>query len=403
MRAAALRPPYAPTASPAGAVPASGRARRGEASRWRTHALILAIWTVVALVSANDSYFVLRLAGRPEGFGRLLALNLQSCWLWAALTPLMIWLSRRFRLDRRQWRSHLGVHAAAAVGIAAFDVCVDALLRPWVSPFPGVPLFTMFLRQLDTNLFAYFMVVATAHAVDYYRLYRERRLAAAELGSQLATAQLQLLKMQLQPHFLFNTLNAIAELVHEDPDAADQMLTRLGSLLRLALDGAGAQEVSLRQELESLEAYLAIERVRFRDRLTIAIDVAPEALEARVPSLLLQPLVENAIRHGTGPRAGRGRIEVVGRRRGAPGAPDASLELEVRDDGRGLPDGGHALREGVGLRNTRERLARLYGDAHDFALRNRVAGGVIVAVTVPFRAAADGAARVTSALAAEEA
>ncbi|HUF25427.1 MAG TPA: histidine kinase, partial [Gemmatimonadaceae bacterium] len=239
---------------------------------------------------------------------------------------------------------------------------------------------TRFIFQLDLNLFSYFIIVAATHAVDYYRLYRERRVRAAELANQLTSAQLQVLKMQLQPHFLFNTLNAIAELVHEDAEAADRMITRLGDLLRLSLDRSGEQEVPLRQELDFLGAYLEIEQTRFRDRLSIEMDIAPETLDASVPNLLLQPLVENAIKHGTSACAARGRITITATLRGG------ELRIEIRDNGRGLPHPA-VLREGVGLRNTRARLVQLYGDHHGFSLRNSTDGGAVVAIEIPYRPA----------------
>jgi LytS/YehU family sensor histidine kinase len=187
-----------------------------------------------------------------------------------------------------------------------------------------------------------------------------------------------MLKMQLQPHFLFNTLHAIAELVHEDPRAADRMVAGLGSLLRISLESAGRQMVTLREELEFLEAYLAIEQVRFRERLSVAVEIDPHALDARVPHLLLQPLVENAIRHGVAPRMAAGRVTVSARRE------NGRVEIEIADNGRGLPNGTPRA-EGVGLRNTRARLEQLYGNEFRLELANGPAGGAVARLALPYQ------------------
>jgi LytS/YehU family sensor histidine kinase len=211
----------------------------------------------------------------------------------------------------------------------------------------------------------------------YFALYRTRHLDASELETRLAKTHLQVLKMQLQPHFLFNTLNTIAELVHTDPEAADGMITRLGKLLRLSLDHASHQVVPLRQEADFVRVYAEIEQVRFQDRLQVVWDLAPDTLDAAVPTLLWQPVLENAIRHGVTPMAGLGRIVIASRRE----AED--LVLEIADNGRGLPPGG-ALREGVGLRNVRERVAQLYGSRARFNLAPTLGGGVTATLRLPF-------------------
>jgi len=205
-------------------------------------------------------------------------------------------------------------------------------------------------------------------------LFRSR---AAELEKGLAQAKLQALQMQLNPHFLFNTLHSISSLMHKDIEAADKMITRLSDLLRAALEGAGTQEVSLRQELKLLELYLAIEKIRFGNRLTVKLDVAADVLEAQVPNLILQPLVENAIRHGIEPRARPGRIELQAHRQ------NGVLAVVLSDDGTGLGQNG-AIREGIGLSNTRARLRELYGSAHRFELASGPQGGVRVELNIPY-------------------
>ena len=222
------------------------------------------------------------------------------------------------------------------------------------------------------------MIVAVSQAFDYYRKYRERELRAAELEKRLAQAKLQALQMQLNPHFLFNTLHSISSLMHKDVEAADRMIMRLGDLLRAALESSDTQEVGLRQELEFLKRYLEIEQTRFGDRLKIKLNIAPDTLEAQVPNLILQPLVENAIKHGIEPRSKPGCIELSAHR------VNGELALEVCDNGVGLRDD-QAIDEGVGLSNTRARLRELYGEAHRFELRAGPEGGLLVHLTIPFK------------------
>jgi len=229
-------------------------------------------------------------------------------------------------------------------------------------------------------LVVYWTIVGVGHALAYYRKYREREMLAIMLESRLAQTQLQMLKMQLQPHFLFNTLNAISALMHQDVELADQMLARLAQLLRATLESAGTQEVPLKQELEFVELYLEIEQARFGPRLVVHIDAEAETMDAGVPNLILQPLVENAIRHGIAPRPQTGHIEIRARRE------NGELRVEIMDDGPGLAgDSSVPQREGVGLTNTRARLRQLYGNAHQFTLANRAGGGLVVTVCVPFR------------------
>jgi LytS/YehU family sensor histidine kinase len=220
--------------------------------------------------------------------------------------------------------------------------------------------------------------VGVSHGIEYYRRFRERELRASQLETRLAAARLEALRAQLQPHFLFNTLHAISALMNRDVEAAERMLARLSDLLRLTLDSAGEPMVPLKRELEFLAGYLEIEQTRFADRLTVQMNVEPDALDAPVPSLLLQPLVENAVRHGIAPRATPGRIEIRARR------ADGALHIEIEDNGRGLP---REMREGLGLSNTRARLEQLYGPAHRFELRAAKGdgSGTLVQLVLPMQ------------------
>ena len=322
--------------------------------RWLQWALILFGLTCVALFFASQTYLSYKYSGGEAHWRIVLKINLCQWYVWGLLAPGIIWLARRFPLERGCWISSLGIHLAAGVGVALVKWQLDNLLRHYVLGFErGTSLIFVFHQSLVT----YWLLVGATQAYLYYQRYREGELRAAHLGTQLAQAQLQALRMQLHPHFLFNTLNAISTLVHNDPEAADRMIARLSELLRLTLDNVGVQEVPLAQELEFLERYLEIERTRFADRLTVRMEIAPDTLDALTPYLILQPLVENAIRHGVAPRSWAGCIVVRSRRE------DRMLVLEVRDDGPGLASGAAAKENGVGVSSTRARLEQLYGSA----------------------------------------
>jgi two-component system LytT family sensor kinase len=231
---------------------------------------------------------------------------------------------------------------------------------------------------LHSDLLTYWVLVGLSHAVGYYRKYQERELKATQLEARLVQAQLQALKMQLQPHFLFNTLHAISALVHKDVEAADRMITRLSEFLRITLDSVGVQEVPLKTELESLDKYLEIEQVRFGSRLAVVRSISAETLHLLVPNLILQPLVENAVRHSIAPRASGGRIEIRAR------SEKGILVVDVLDDGPGAP--AESYREGVGLANTRARLQQLYGSAQTLDLRNDPGVGFRVSLSLPAHA-----------------
>jgi signal transduction histidine kinase len=340
-------------------------------------AFILLVWTLVGLFFSSQIYFYYLGTPKQMSLPRSLAWQMSAVVIFALSTPLVLLLARRYRIDRQTWRRALPLHLLAGTLIcaawAAFHIVLDVyfngdLAKFWWSNLPRI----VFLN-LDRELLVYWIIVVLSHAVDYYQRYREGELRASQ-------AQLQALKMQLHPHFLFNALHSISALVHSDPDAADKMIARLGDFLRLTLDSAAAQEVTLKQELEFLNCYLDIERTRFRDRLTTQIEADPKVLDCVVPNLILQPIVENAIRHGVSQRAAHGHVEVRASRVG-----DA-LRLEVRDNGRGLPEGAEANRAkqgGVGLANTRARLQQLYGSAYRFELQNAPEGGAVVTLELP--------------------
>ncbi len=350
--------------------------------------LVAGFWLAVGILSATQFYYTLLGEKVAVSWAKVFSVQTTQWVLWIPLSFLILWLGRRFAFERRLWATRLSIHVAASIATACVHVALQALAIVWVEPFPWRTAYKfseVFFGQLqsigDINFLIYWGVLGADLAFTYYRKYREGELRAVELQAQLAQAQLQALKMQLHPHFLFNTLNAIAALVRKNENkAATDMLAGLSDLLRLALENVGAQEVSLKRELEFLERYLEIEKIRFADRLQVQMHIAPEMLEARVPNLILQPLVENAIRHGVAIRATSGRIEICAERHGE------RLRLQVKDDGPGLsPD--KSLSNGVGLSNTIARLQRLYGSAQSLVFNNAPEGGAVVTLEIPFELA----------------
>lgn len=343
--------------------------------RWVRWLFGFAGWTFVALFFASQTYLTYRSSGGHAPVALIVKMNLAEWYLWALLSPLVVWLARTAPLGRQHWARSGSIHLAASGGLAIAVWWLNNLARHLLL---GLASSIQLAYVFHQNLTVYWILVAATVGYQYYSRYREGELRAAQLSAQLAQAQLQALRMQLHPHFLFNTLNAIATLVHKDPETADRMIARLSDLLRLTLENVGVQEVSLAKELEFLERYLDIERTRFADRLAIQMQIAPETLDARAPYLILQPLVENAIRHGIAPRSEPGQITIDAQRK------DGRLVISVTDDGPGIASSA-AIKDGVGISSTRARLERLYGQAHRFALDNAPLGGLIVTLELPFQ------------------
>jgi len=353
---------------------------------WAQVVWIFALFTGLALLCAVQEYVAYSIKMNPIPWSLALRRSIEQWYLWAALTAPVLWLATRFPFEPGQLRRSLLVHAAAA-GVVTLTVSAlhAALLHGQTSIEGAVFRFPDVLRKLlwlggIMNLSIYTLIVLVHHGWRFYRRYQQRERQAAALATELVQARLDALRMQLNPHFLFNTLHAIAALIHEDPPAADRMVVRLSELLRQTLDHAGEQEVPLRQELALLDRYLEIERARFQDRLSVRVAVEPGLEEVRVPFLILQPLVENAIRHGIEPREDMGHIDIAARR------VDDQLELSVADDGPGLPEPPPPpAREGIGWANTRSRLAHLYGPHHRFELVCPPSGGLAARLLLPCR------------------
>jgi two-component system LytT family sensor kinase len=348
--------------------------------------IIFSVATALGFFSAFAAfYFVSTFTDKPEPFGLLLALNLGYWYSWALLTPGILRLTRRFPFDRAAWKIAIPIHIAGvviatslhvvltvALGMGTYWVIGESLDR-WLNEAQE-----MLFLNFDWEMMTYWTIVGVGTALRYLHEARAKELNAAQLETRLVEARLHTLQRQMQPHFLFNTLNTISALMHRDVEAADAMIARLSDLLRMSLQRVGVQEVPLKEELDFLSKYLEIEQTRFRDRLTVVFDIQAETLDALVPNLLLQPLVENAIKHGIGPRPTPGQIAVRARLNGA------MLELDVQDNGVGLSAARLTdFNRGVGLSNTRSRLDHLYGSLHRFEFRQPVEGGLLVCIAIP--------------------
>ena len=363
----------------------------GSRPRW---SIILLAWLIpssIAVLQSTAGYALRGMLAREW----IWALMQFPRWMtWALVTPLIFYASERVSFTRGRIGRAILTHLLIAFVLGAavelvwmrLSLALSALLEPEQMarmPTSRIEIYsTAVLTRLLSGAFTYAAVLGIATTLGYHRRFREREVRAAQLEAQLALAQVQALKMQVHPHFLFNTLHAVTVLIREDPAAATRVVTRLGDLLRLTLSRATTAQVSFRRELEILTLYLEIERMRFHDRLEINYDVQAATLAALVPDLILQPLVENAIKHGVSPNAGVGRIDVHSRRDGE------WLVLEIRDNGAGLAPG-ERPRDGVGLTTTKARLDRLYGAYHELTLANRDEGGFVARIRIPFQLSTD--------------
>jgi two-component sensor histidine kinase len=355
----------------------------------RYAAIIFITATVLGLFFAAQIYFSAAALHRDIGWGQALYWSFGDWYEWALLSPIVFWTCRKFPFDRQSWRRSLPVHLVADILLSGLHAVMCAALAVLQGVVTGkavvfsTTLNALLANRTHYNLAVYALIVCAWHAWDYYRKFREREAHAAQLAGLLAQTQLQALRMQLNPHFLFNSLNAVSSLMLKDVVAANKMIVRLGELLRLTLEKSDQQEVSLKQEIEFLRRYLEIEQIRFGERLQLKIDVDPSTLNAAVPNLILQPLVENAIRHAIEPQETTGQIELRSLR------DNGSLVLQVSDNGPGLTreTASAETRERIGLNNTRERLRKLYGDAQQFELIGNAGGGVTARLSIPFHVA----------------
>lgn len=340
-----------------------------------------AVWSIVGLLLTSSIYVSSRAADDPIPIGSALAYGFLEAYVWIPVTVAAVLLTRRYPLERGRLASNGLCHLVAALLLSVLKMAAFHYIGQAMGLLRSEATFTWaVLYYTGNNLVTYALLVGVAHAFEYAQRVRERELATTQLEARLTRSQLQMLKMQIHPHFLFNTLHAISTLVHRDPDAAERTIANLSEMLRTTLAHEQSQEVELREELSLLEPYLEIQKTRFGNRLTVETEVDPETERAMVPHLILQPLVENAIRHGIAPRRQGGRVEIHASR------SNGTLRLEVRDDGRGFLPDSNTLRVGaVGLANTRARLEQLYGRDHGLAITSAPDCGAKVEIAIPFR------------------
>jgi two-component system, LytTR family, sensor kinase len=355
--------------------------------RVKQFGLILGLWTATGFFYGCEIYFLNAHVRHSIDLHDALFRALPDMWIYAILTPVVLRFYSRFPFQREKWPRLLAIHVVAvaaylviwsALKVAVYPV--DDLLRGIASPRDWNLFRLLLLHNAHDALWFYGTTVAVSEVLRYQGKCRERETRAAKLQSQLAHAQLRALKMQLDPHFLFNTLHAVSSLMHEDASAACKTVEQLSDLLRLSFESGNEQEVTLRREMEFLEGYLEIQKTRLRDRLNVHLHLDPGTLDALVPNMILQPLVENAVKYGIASRHTPGNIEIRAEELGS------VLRLAITDDGPGLSQ--ERLDQpgkGLGIANTRARLQQLYGKAHRFSLNAPVGGGMQVRLEIPFR------------------
>ncbi|MEO6526813.1 MAG: histidine kinase [Gemmatimonadaceae bacterium] len=348
--------------------------------------MIVLFWIVNVAMTTAQVYVNARSSGNYPALLGVLGFMLKGFAVWLLSVPVIVLvLTRRFRFEGGRWRVSIPVHLAVSLLIATAIQLWDALIFVTGNPTRQLlPTFVMMARTwMLWAVFTYWFFVVYILAVRHYTTSAARKLRATQLTAAVANAQLELLRTRLHPHFLFNALNSISSLIFDEPREAQRMLARLGELLRATLAEDGQRSWALRRELELLERYTAIEQVRFGERLVIELACEPAALDADVPTLLLQPLVENAILHGIQPSMRGGTVRIAARREGG----GRWLALEVDDDGIGMPAGnGNGLGERVGLSSTRERLEKHYGDEQSFRIVRREPSGTRVSIRIPWAA-----------------
>src|SRR5215469_3300863 len=352
--------------------------------QWRW---IAAIWFFIGLFDATQNVFVMRAEGMHHAWNRLFITLLISWLPWALATPLVLGLGRRYPPTQIRplstWLRHLAACLSIGLVYSIWNATLDVLLNPYAM-VPGPEpfrknLWMKFYNGLLAWLILYSTILLVSYLIESRARFARQQTEAARLNEQLVKAQLSALRRQIEPHFLYNTLNAIAGLIREKRnDDAVKMIVELGDFMRRVLDDSNLQQVPLREELEFARKYLDIQKVRFVERLQCTVDVPNDLLPAQVPTLILQPIVENAIKHGIAKRAQGGAIRILASR------SNGRLILSVYNDGPGLPENG-TVRSGIGLANMRTRLQSLYGEAFELNMHNQVPGGVEVSVSVPFK------------------
>lgn len=341
---------------------------------WKT-VIIIGGWSLLGILFTPQTYLINLGSPTPLNLWQAFVSTMFPFLTWAVLTPPIIWLCNRLPIENRRILNRLGIYFILSIPFSFFHFAIlqtgERMLLPWVEGYtPPIPPVALIVGSLANNVMLYWGIVAVIHAFSYFQKYQDREF-------RLVEAQLQALKTQLNPHFLFNTLNAISELVYSSPPTADKTITELSDLLRITLERDTAQKITLKDEIEFLEKYLDIQQTLLEHRLKVRMNIAPETFDALVPNMFLQPLAENAIRHGLAARATGGTVSLISERR------NGNLEIHVRDDGTGF-NSNWETKGGVGLANTRARLEHLYGENQRFEFESNSAAGTLIKITIPF-------------------
>jgi two-component system LytT family sensor kinase len=362
--------PIPSSRAPSDPVNGSGRAR---VRRHRLGLGLLFLSSALGLLTFVDRYLSRVAAGRSAELLRVLLEEMSGAWAAALLVPLMVWLARRYTVGGKRWAQHLPLHLGFAVGVGVLHTALSATLRtllvsvPGLAEFEYVPSLQRFLLSLPNQLIVYALVIAITQQIDRYRAARNRELEAERLHASLTEAQLEALRRQLEPHFLFTTLNAVSELIYSRPSAAEEMIRRLSALLKHAFAPSPEHEASLAEELRVLDLYLDIMRLRFAERLFVQIDVPENLRGLRVPRLLLQPLIDSALRRSDDPEQTLVAVKLIARE------VDGRLKLKVVDQASSTPD----AESDVGLHNAAERIRRLYGSGYGLRRRSEPEGSAV--------------------------
>lgn len=350
---------------------------------WRKWLYIFGAWTLAALFFASNFVLQNQISAQPISVWQAVSIQLASSYGWFALMPIILWLANRYPLDRREnLARNVVINLIGCIALVLVHLAWDAFSQSFLNyrrrqfeTYFSAFAFQFFLN-FHWSFLVYLEINIILYGIRYYNKFRAGELRASKLEARLAQTRLKILQMQLHPHFLFNTHNAIAELIHKDPSAAERMVENLSDLLRMSLNKLNVEEVSLQQELEFLNKYLEIEQTRFHDRLKIKKTIAPDTLDATVPNMILQPLIENAVKHGIAPLLEGGTIEIRTIKE------NGNLRVEICDDGVGAAK---EIVEGIGISNTRTRLKQLYYGAHEFTIESNKIRGTSVNLTVPFK------------------
>lgn len=352
---------------------------------WLIWLFVFIFWTLIGAIAAVQEYVAIETRGAAVSLFKIIITNL-PIYFWAVSTPLIFWLGRRFQLsNRKKWAVVFPVHLLISLILAALYLGIVAITNEAMRVEPLEWKFVWgyfqyrFGRAFHVSVLTYWAVLGFGFALDFYKRLQIREFQSAktelELETQLVQTKLDALKMQLHPHFLFNTLNTISAIMSDDLKGARRMIARLSEILRINLETSHQQKISLKEEIDLLNLYLDIERERFKEKLEISVDVSTKIWECEVPHFILQPLVENAIKHGIANTKTKGIIEISAKQNGD------FVQIQIDDNGAGLANN---LHQGVGLSNTRERLEKLYGEKFEMNLSNSDKGGVSVLLKIPF-------------------